>query len=93
MQVGTYDQFRASFRDLGVTDSLNNVICASMASGLIYSLVTMPFETAKNKMASQRIDPATGKFPFTGTIQTIGKVASDNGVTALWKGFPPYYLR
>ena len=33
-----------------------NVFCASMTSGLVYSLVTMPFETAKNLMAFQKPD-------------------------------------
>ena len=76
-----------------MTDAFQNVFGASMASGLIYSLVTMPLETAKNRMASQKIDPATGKLPFTGTVQTIMKVATTSGVGSLWRGFAPYYLR
>ena len=31
-----------------------------MSSGLLYSLITMPMETAKNRMAFQRADPTTG---------------------------------
>jgi hypothetical protein len=31
-----------------------------MNAGLLYSLVTMPLETAKNRMASQKKDPVTG---------------------------------
>mmetsp|Transcript_49688 Transcript_49688/g.166000 ORF Transcript_49688/g.166000 Transcript_49688/m.166000 type:complete len:103 (+) Transcript_49688:141-449(+) len=32
-------------------------------------------QTAKNRMAFQTPDPATGKLPFTGTMQTIGAAA------------------
>jgi hypothetical protein len=32
-----------------------------MMSGLLYSLITNPFESAKNRMAFQKADPVTGK--------------------------------
>mmetsp|Transcript_49687 Transcript_49687/g.165997 ORF Transcript_49687/g.165997 Transcript_49687/m.165997 type:complete len:88 (+) Transcript_49687:806-1069(+) len=64
-----------------------------MSAGLIYSIITMPFETAKNRMAFQTPDPATGKLPFTGTMQTIGAVARSSGPLSLWSGFLPYYGR
>lgn len=50
VQVGTYDQFRQMYREMGIRHEFLNVFYASMTSGLIYSLVTMPFETAKNRM-------------------------------------------
>jgi hypothetical protein len=60
---------------------------------LLLKVITMPFETAKNQMASQLPDPATGKLKFRNTIQTLRLLASTDGVLSLWKGFPPYYLR
>lgn len=66
---------------------------ASMTSGLIYSIITAPFETAKNRMAFQRPDPTTGKKLYRSTIQTISSVSKTDGVIALWNGFFPYYLR
>lgn len=92
-QVGTYDQFRIEFKKLGVTAELSNVFAASMASGLLYSLITMPFETAKNRMAFQRPDPVTKLLPYKSTIQTILSVAKADGALSLWSGFMPYYLR
>eukprot|EP00401_Gymnodinium_catenatum_P033717 CAMPEP_0117546026 /NCGR_PEP_ID=MMETSP0784-20121206/46397_1 /TAXON_ID=39447 /ORGANISM="" /LENGTH=76 /DNA_ID=CAMNT_0005342889 /DNA_START=18 /DNA_END=248 /DNA_ORIENTATION=- len=53
----------------------------------------MPFESAKNRMASQKLDPATGKLPYTGTVQTLQKVASTEGALSLYSGFTPYFLR
>jgi len=64
-----------------------------MVSGLIYSLITMPLETTKNRMAFQTIDPLTGVKPYTSTIQTITSIATKEGIFTLWRGFPPYYLR
>jgi len=90
-QVGTYDQFRDSYKNMGIT-GLSNVFAASMTSGLLYSLITMPFETAKNRMAFQKKD-ADGKLPYKTIIQTFRKVSGHEGVLALWKGFLPYYAR
>jgi solute carrier family 25 oxoglutarate transporter 11 len=93
VQVGTYDQFREMYRRWGVTQPVTNVFYAAMTSGFIYSVITMPFETAKNRMAFQRADPVTGQRPYTGAVQTITKVARQEGIMQLWAGFPPYYVR
>jgi solute carrier family 25 oxoglutarate transporter 11 len=93
VQVGTYDQFREMYKSWGVTHQVANVFYAAMTSGFIYSVITMPFETAKNRMAFQRPDPVTGQKPYTGAIQAITKVARQEGILQLWAGFPPYYVR
>ncbi len=93
VQVGTYDQFRESYRKWGVVNHALNVFYSSMTSGLIYSAVTMPFETAKNRMAFQKPDALTGRKPYRSAVQTIATVARNEGVGRLWAGFPPYYLR
>jgi len=91
-QVGTYDQFRETYKNLGVPEGLPNVFAASMTSGLLYSLITMPFETAKNRMAFQKKLP-DGTLPYKTTFQTFAKIARAEGVLALWNGFLPYYGR
>jgi solute carrier family 25 (mitochondrial oxoglutarate transporter), member 11 len=94
-QVATLDQFKHFYAEAMAQklNSIPNVFCAAMTSGLIYSLATMPLEAAKNRMASQKKDPITGKLPYTGTIQTLTKVMTDNGFLTLYNGFFPYYLR
>jgi len=91
-QVATYDQFKMIYADVGIS-GLANQFCSSMSAGLIYSIVTMPFETAKNRMAFQKPDPITKEMPYRGTMQTIGKIAAADGVLSLWWGFLPYYGR
>eukprot|EP00605_Chrysophyceae_sp_TOSAG23-4_P000908 GSChrysophyteH1.ASY1.ANO1.1002.1 assembled CDS len=94
VQVGTYDQFKQVYREkLNITSAVPNVFAAAMTSGLLYSIITMPFETCKNRMAFQKVDPITGKLPFTSTPQAIKKIVTQEGLLKLWAGFPPYYLR
>jgi len=94
-QVATLDQFKQIYDDyLGIKyNTVPNVFCAAMTSGLIYSVATMPLEAAKNRMTSQKADPKTGQLPYRGILQTLSKVAADEGFLALYNGFLPYYLR
>jgi len=91
-QVATYDQFKSIYSSFGVKGS-PNVVASSFTAGLVYSVITMPFESAKNRMASQKPDPETGKLPYRGTMQTIQTVAGAEGAFALYNGFFPYFLR
>lgn len=91
-QVATYDQFKAVYSGFGIKGNAN-VVCSSFTAGLVYSIVTMPVESAKNRMASQKPDPATGKLPYTSALQTITSVAKAEGPAALFNGFTPYFMR
>ena len=77
---------------MGLTGPFINIFSASMTSGLLYSLITMPFETAKNRMAFQKPLP-DGALRYRATLQTISTVAGAEGTLALWQGFAPYYAR
>eukprot|EP00946_MAST-07B_sp_MAST-7B-sp1_P002829 g2829.t1 len=96
-QVGTFDQgkhfYAEKMPNRAPLGSTFNVFCAAMTSGLLYATITMPFESAKNRLANQQPDPKTGKLPYTGTFGTMRAVAAKEGVLALWNGFPAYYLR
>jgi len=94
-QVATLDQFKGMYANLldQKKNSIPNVFCAAMTSGLLYSLATMPLESSKNRMASQKPDPATGKLPYQTTLQTMRAVSAKEGFFALYNGFLPYYAR
>ena len=51
------------YQSMGLGSGLLNQFASSLSAGLIYSLITMPLETAKNRMAFQTADPKTGKLP------------------------------
>ena len=94
-QVATLDQFKDTYASLlgQKRNSIPNVFCAAMTSGLIYSVATMPLEASKNRMASQKPDPTTGKLPYTSTLQTLRSVIAKDGFLSFYNGFFPYYLR
>jgi solute carrier family 25 oxoglutarate transporter 11 len=91
-QVATYDQFKKTYSDLGLK-GLSNTVVSSFSAGLVYSIATMPLESAKNRMAFQQPDPTTGKLPYSSLFQTISSVAKTSGPLQLFDGFVPYYLR
>ena len=94
-QVATLDQFKIMYAHYlnQKKDSIPNVFCAAMTSGLVYSLATMPLEASKNRMAFQKPDPKTNLLPYTSTLQTIKKISAEEGFLALYNGFLPYYIR
>lgn len=94
VQVGTFDQFKEMYEeylDL-VRGNYPNILAASLTSGLLYSLVTMPFESTKNRMQFQKPMP-NGELLYRSIPQTMMSIASTEGVFALWRGFLPYYMR
>lgn len=93
-QVATLDQFKELYANAlhQTQNSISNVFCAAMTSGLIYSIATMPLEACKNRMAFQRAD-ASGQLPYKSVLQTLRKVSMDEGFLALYNGFFPYYIR
>lgn len=94
-QVATLDQFKELFTDLlgQRKDSIPNVFCSAMTSGLVYSVATMPLEACKNRMANQKRDPITKELPYKGIVQTMQKISASEGFMALYNGFFPYYIR
>jgi len=93
-QVATYDQFRDTYRTHLKLTGLPNVALSSFSAGFIYSFVTMPLETSKNRMAFQMKDPKTGKLPYSsGSLRTMVQISQNEGVLSLWTGYFPYYLR
>lgn len=94
-QVATYDQFKLMYANMleQKKDSVPNVFCAAMTSGLLYSIVTMPLEAAKNRMANQRPDAKTGELLYKSTLQTVRAVSAKEGFLSLYNGYLPYYGR
>ena len=93
-QVATLDQFKDMYAKYlhQQKNSIPNVFCSAMTSGLVYSLATMPLEAAKNRMAFQQPCPETGKLPYTSTMQLLQNVTKNEGFLALYNGFLPYYV-
>merc|ERR1712076_57279 len=60
-------------------------------SGLVTTIASMPVDIAKTRIPNMKI--IDGKPEFKGAVDVITKVVKYEGVSALWKGFTPYYFR
>lgn len=65
---------------------------ASMISGFITTIASMPVDIAKTRIQNMKTLPE-GKPEYRGTIDVLGKIIRQEGLLALWKGFTPYYCR
>ncbi|KAI0562096.1 Mitochondrial carrier [Gracilaria domingensis] len=94
VQLGTYDQAKEVFSGTGVKVFEEGVplhLAASITSGFCYSVVTLPIDSAKTRVQNQR--PVEGVMPYRNLFHAMVKVARLEGLSALWKGFTPYFSR
>ncbi|XP_048482117.1 mitochondrial 2-oxoglutarate/malate carrier protein isoform X2 [Plutella xylostella] len=83
-QLGTYSQAREMF--LGtVPDGVALHFCASMVSGLVTTIASMPVDIIKTKIQNA----AKGESQ----LSVVTTLLKNEGVLSLWKGFLPYYAR
>jgi len=91
-QLASYEQAKELLTPvLGV--GLPTFICSAFASGLIYCTASLPLDITKTRIQNMSPDKVTGQMPYKGMMDALMKIPSREGVMALWKGFPPYFLR
>lgn len=91
-QLASYSQAKQGILQTGyVNDGIFCHFLASMFSGLVTTAASMPVDIAKTRIQNQKY--VDGKPEYKGAVDVIGKVIKNEGVTALWKGFTPYYFR
>jgi solute carrier family 25 oxoglutarate transporter 11 len=99
VQIGTYDHCRQYYREnFRIVHPTLNVFAAAMTSGFLYSFVTMPLETIKNRLSffcrNQILINTAVSVAFRGNVRSnLKKIIQEEGITRLWKGYFPYYLR
>ncbi|KAH8404612.1 hypothetical protein KR215_004940 [Drosophila sulfurigaster] len=92
-QLASYSQFKTYFRTgpLKMDEGIKLHFCASMLSGLLTTIASMPLDIAKTRI--QNMKTINGKPEYRGTIDVLLRVIRQEGVFSLWKGFTPYYFR
>ncbi|RZF47237.1 hypothetical protein LSTR_LSTR004946 [Laodelphax striatellus] len=91
-QLASYSQAKEILISTGYFhDGLFLFFNASMISGLITTISSMPVDIAKTRIQNMKI--TDGKPEFKGAFDVLGKVVEREGFFALWKGFTPYYCR
>lgn len=66
---------------------------SSMVSAVATAVVSLPFDNIKTKIQKQKVDPLTGKTPYSGVPDCFAKSIAREGITGLWAGLPTYYFR
>ncbi|KAL7734247.1 hypothetical protein ACLKA6_011914 [Drosophila palustris] len=89
-QLASYSQFKGAFRHY-IDEGFLLHICASMCSGLLTTIASMPLDMAKTRIQQMKV--IDGKAEYTGAIDVILKVVKHEGFFSLWKGFTPYLAR
>jgi len=73
------------------SDDVPTHITCSMISGLLCSVTSLPVDITKTRIQTMKV--VDGKPPYKGVLDCSLKVVKLEGISALWKGFTPYYLR
>jgi len=66
---------------------------SSMAAAACTAVISLPFDNIKTKIQKQKVDPETGKMPYSGVPDAFRKSIAREGMSGLWAGLPTYYLR
>ncbi|XP_028029248.1 mitochondrial 2-oxoglutarate/malate carrier protein [Bombyx mandarina] len=83
-QLSTYSQAREALAGR-VPDGVALHFCASMVSGLVTTIASMPVDIIKTRIQNA----AKGQSQ----LSVVTSLLRNEGVLSLWKGFLPYYAR
>lgn len=91
-QLASYSQAKQKLLETGILkDGIGCHFVASMISGLVTTIASMPVDIAKTRI--QNMKTIDGKPEFSGSVDVLHKVIKNEGFFALWKGFTPYFFR
>lgn len=91
-QLASYSQAKQFL--LGTGYFRDDIFChfvASMISGFVTTLASMPVDIAKTRI--QNMKTINGKPEYSGAINVLTRTVRAEGIFSLWKGFTPYYFR
>lgn len=91
-QLASYSQAKQAILGSGyIQDGIFCHFVASMFSGLVTTIASMPVDIAKTRL--QNMKYIDGKPEYKGAGDVLSKVVKNEGFFSLWKGFTPYYFR
>nr|XP_003706117.1 PREDICTED: mitochondrial 2-oxoglutarate/malate carrier protein-like [Megachile rotundata] len=88
-QLGTYSKAKLMLKDTGhFEEGVLLQFLAAMISGFVMCSTSLPMDVAKT-----RIQNWTQPTKPPGIVGMLVTIARTEGITALWRGFLPYYCR
>merc|ERR1719342_1581386 len=91
-QLASYSQAKQAILNSGyIQDGIFCHFVASMISGLVTTIASMPVDIAKTRLQSMKYTNGVPEYKGAGDV--LIKVVRKEGFFSLWKGFTPYYFR
>ncbi|XP_021741216.1 mitochondrial dicarboxylate/tricarboxylate transporter DTC-like [Chenopodium quinoa] len=90
--LASYDQSVEFFRDSVGLGEAATIVGASAVSGFFASACSLPFDYVKTQIQKMQPD-ATGKYPYTGSLDCAMKTLKAGGPLKFYTGFPVYCVR
>jgi len=90
----SYDTVKEKMTEkFGKDAKMKIMFSSSMTAALCTAVISLPFDNIKTKIQKQKVDPVTGKTPYSGVPDAFRKSIAREGVKGLWAGLPTYYFR
>jgi hypothetical protein len=68
-------------------------VASSMASGAIASVIGTPFDISLVRMQADSLKPPAERRGYKNVFDALGRIAREEGVPSLWRGFEPTVAR
>jgi len=92
-QLASYAQFKEMIKkQFGMADGIGLHFVASMGSGFVATVASMPVDIVKTRVQNMKIS-ADGVPEYRGAVHCVTSIIKNEGVFSLWRGFLPYYFR
>jgi len=85
-------EFMKKFLKPYISNDKARTITASMTSGIVACILSLPFDNVKTKLQKMKAG-SDGKYPYNGVIDCMKKTAAKEGAAKLWIGIETYYVR
>ena len=89
-ELGTYDQAKSIYSDLGLPDGFLNHLAASATAGLARATVATPADVLKTRMMNNA--GSTQQYR-AGVFSALYSIATEEGIRGLYGGFVPIFWR
>ncbi|KAG8460332.1 hypothetical protein KFE25_011823 [Diacronema lutheri] len=92
--LASYDQAKEAIDELvGQKDSRVGIAGASLLSGVVGSVFSLPFDYVKTQIQRMKPDPTSGELPFSGALQCFTKTLAEHGPLRFYAGLGTYTTR
>lgn len=86
-QLAVYDQFKEELLKTGIfKEGVKLHLTSSFGASCVAALTSNPIDLCKTRLMNMKLDPATGRMPYSGVVDCAIQTIRSEGVAALWKG-------